>query len=80
MESRRVANKMIDLFSNGQIWTAQWTGTIPIFVIQSNPFAIVNSILFSQALLDCKELYDVRMPDNPHNPYDMQMSFEDILR
>jgi len=69
MESKLAANKMIALFSNAEIWPNQWSNVIPIFLVQSNPLAVVSCKLFCDSMQDNFELYDVRFPDNMYNPY-----------
>lgn len=74
MDSRVAANKMVSLFSNAEIWPYQWERMIPLFVVQSNPLAVVSCKLFCDSMQDNFELYNINFPDNMYNPYDIVMN------
>lgn len=72
MESQRVCNKLVDIYSNGSISPFQWRDTIPLLCVnQFAPMALVHSKIFAVAMINNFELFDVQFPDDMMNPYQM---------
>lgn len=72
MESQRVTNKLVDLFSNGSITPFQWKDTIPtLYVNCATPMPMVHCKIFCDSMQQNFELYDVVFPDDMMYPYGM---------
>lgn len=61
-DSRKLADKFIDLFADNRIYPSQWKYMIPLFIVQGPYPGIINAKNFADGIEYSIQLYDVTIP------------------